>query len=135
MGGSSDIEAALDRAIEQQDSIGGIIECRIARVPVGLGEPFFDSVEAVMSHMVFSIPAIKGIEFGSGFSAARMTGSEHNDNIVAPDGTTETNHAGGINGGISNGNEIVFRVAVKPTSSTHQTQRTMNMKIGSDGRS
>lgn len=130
VGGSSDIEAALDMAIEKQDSIGGIIECNITRIPVGLGEPFFDSIEAVLSHMIFSIPAIKGIEFGAGFRAARMTGSEHNDNIVSADGSTATNHAGGINGGISNGNEISFRVAVKPTSSTHQTQRTMNIKTG-----
>ena len=130
VGGSSDIEAALDRAIEDQDSIGGIIQCSIASVPAGLGEPFFDSVEAVLSHMIFSIPAIKGIEFGAGFSAAKMTGSEHNDNIVSSDGTTETNHAGGINGGISNGNEISFRVAVKPTSSTHQTQHTINIETG-----
>ena len=130
VGGSSDIEAALDRAIENEDSIGGIIECTIASVPAGLGEPFFDSIEAVLSHMIFSIPAIKGIEFGAGFRAAKMTGSEHNDNIVSGDGTTETNHAGGINGGISNGNEICFRVAVKPTSSTHQTQRTINVRSG-----
>ena len=130
VGGSSDIEAALDRAIENRDSIGGIIECSIASVPAGLGEPFFDSVEAVMSHMIFSIPAIKGIEFGAGFRAAKMTGSEHNDNIVSTGGSTETNNAGGINGGISNGNEICFRVAVKPTSSTHQTQRTINMQSG-----
>jgi len=130
LGGSSDIEAALDRAIEMQDSIGGIIECTIAGVQAGLGEPFFDSVEAVLSHMIFSIPAIKGIEFGAGFGAARMKGSEHNDNLVSTDGTTETNHAGGINGGITNGNDICFRVAVKPTSSTHQTQRTMNMRTG-----
>jgi chorismate synthase len=130
LGGSSDTEAALDRAIENKDSIGGIIECIISQVPLGLGEPFFDSVEAVISHMIFSIPAIKGIEFGAGFRAARMTGSEHNDNFVTSDGSTETNHAGGINGGISNGNEICFRVAVKPTSSTHQTQRTMNMRSG-----
>jgi len=129
-GGSSDIESAVERAVEQQDSIGGIVECRISGVPVGLGEPFFDSVESVMSHMVFSIPAIKGIEFGSGFRAAKMRGSEHNDNIADTDGTTETNHAGGINGGITNGNEIIFRVAVKPTSSTHQPQRTMNFKTG-----
>ena len=130
VGGSTQIESALDNAIEIQDSIGGIIECRISEVPVGLGEPFFDSLEAVMSHMVFSIPAIKGIEFGSGFEAARMKGSEHNDNIIDSQGNTETNHAGGINGGISNGNEIIFRVAVKPTSSTHQAQRTMNMQSG-----
>jgi chorismate synthase len=130
VGGSDDIESAIDRAIENEDSIGGIIECTISSVPVGLGEPFFDSVEAVMSHMVFSIPAIKGIEFGSGFGAAKMTGSQHNDNIVSTDGTTETNHAGGINGGISNGNQICFRVAVKPTSSTHQTQRSINIATG-----
>jgi chorismate synthase len=130
VGGSRDIESALDRAIENQDSIGGIIECNISSVPVGLGEPFFDSIEAVMSHMVFSIPAIKGIEFGSGFNAAKMTGSQHNDNIVSTDGTTETNYAGGINGGISNGNQIYFRVAVKPTSSTHQTQRSINISTG-----
>jgi len=130
LGGSSELEEAVNKAVKEEDSIGGIIECRIGEVPTALGEPFFNSVEAVMSHMIFSIPAIKGIEFGSGFAAAKMKGSEHNDNFIATDGTTETNHAGGINGGISNGNEIVFRVAVKPTSSTHQTQRTMNMDKG-----
>lgn len=130
VGGSPDIEAAIDRAVEAQDSIGGIIECKIGEVPFALGEPFFDSVEAVISHLVFSIPAIKGIEFGSGFKAAGMTGSEHNDNIIATDGTTETNFAGGINGGITNGNDIIFRVAVKPTSSTHQSQHTLNLKSG-----
>jgi chorismate synthase len=130
VGGSSDIESAVEKALASRDSIGGIIECTIDPVVLGLGEPFFDSIEAVMSHMIFSIPAIKGIEFGSGFRAARMSGSEHNDNFISIDGSTETNHAGGINGGISNGNEICFRVAVKPTSSTHQTQRTMNMSTG-----
>ncbi|MEN8156566.1 MAG: chorismate synthase [Bacteroidota bacterium] len=129
-GDSKDIEAAIDRAVEAKDSIGGIVECRIDKVPVALGEPFFDSVEALISHMVFSIPAIKGIEFGAGFQAAKMTGSEHNDNFISTGGTTETNHAGGINGGITNGNQILFRVAVKPTSSTHQVQRTMNMRSG-----
>lgn len=130
VGGSEDIEAAVEKAMEAGDSIGGIVECTIGHVPVSLGEPFFNSVEAVMSHMIFSIPAIKGIEFGAGFSAAKMTGSEHNDNIISTEGATETNHAGGINGGISNGNDIVFRVVVKPTSSTHQVQRTMNMNSG-----
>ena len=130
VGGSSDIEAAVQRALEEKDSIGGIVECIISSVPAGLGEPFFDSVEALVSHMIFSIPAIKGIEFGAGFGAARMTGSEHNDNFISTDGSTETNHAGGINGGITNGNQINFRVAVKPTSSTHQTQHTMNMSTG-----
>jgi chorismate synthase len=97
---------------------------------VGLGEPFFDSVESTLSHMVFSIPAIKAIEFGSGFQAAKMKGSEHNDNLISTSGTTETNHSGGINGGITNGNQIIFRVAVKPTSSTDQSQHTMNLKTG-----
>lgn len=129
-GGIRDIEKAVNNAIEENDSIGGIIECNVSNMPVGMGEPFFNSIEAVLSHMVFSIPAIKGIEFGSGFKASKMKGSEHNDNLVSVEGKTETNYAGGINGGITNGNDIIFRVAVKPTSSTHQTQRTINIKTG-----
>jgi chorismate synthase len=128
VGGSNDIEKAIDKAIEEKDSIGGIIECRATNMPIGLGEPFFDSTEALLSHIVFSIPAIKGIEFGSGFEAAKMHGSEHNDWLVESSGKTRTNHAGGINGGITNGNDMVFRVAVKPTSSTHQVQQTLNFK-------
>lgn len=130
VGGSADIDRAIDQAVENRDSIGGIIECTATGLPIGLGEPFFDSVEAVLSHMVFSIPAIKGIEFGSGFGAARMKGSEHNDSFVEKTGKTATNYAGGINGGISNGNDIVFRVAVKPTSSTSAIQQTLNFKTG-----
>jgi chorismate synthase len=114
-GGNANIEAAISKAIEEQDSIGGIITCRVAGLPVG-----------VISHAVFAIPAIKGIEFGSGFGAAVMKGSEHNDPIIDASGATATNHAGGINGGVSNGNEIYFRVAVKPTSSTPQQQHTWN---------
>lgn len=130
VGGNKNIDEAIQLAIKEEDSIGGIVECTIAGVPAGSGEPFFDSFEAVMSHMVFSIPAIKGIEFGAGFAAAKMKGSEHNDNLVSKSGSTETNHAGGINGGITNGNDIVFRVVVKPTSSTHKTQDTMNFESG-----
>jgi chorismate synthase len=129
-GGISDIEKAVDKAIEEQDSIGGVVECRAKNIPVGLGEPFFDSVESVLAHMMFSIPAVKGIEFGSGFQAARMKGSQHNDNILSMDGKTETNHAGGINGGITNGNELVFRIAIKPTSSISKEQKTLNIKTG-----
>lgn len=129
-GGNADVDAAVDKALEEQDSIGGIIECRIKGLPVGLGEPFFDSAESVLAHMMFSIPAVKGIEFGSGFEAARMRGSEHNDNILSMDGKTETNHAGGINGGITNGNELVFRLAIKPTSSISKEQKTLNVKTG-----
>jgi chorismate synthase len=127
-GGNTDIEAAIAKAIEERDSIGGIIECAVSNMPVGLGEPFFDSVESYISHMIFAIPATKGIEFGSGFNAARMKGSKHNDRYINKDGKTETNHAAGINGGISNGNDIVFRVPVKPTSSTQQKQKTLNFK-------
>jgi len=127
-GGIPDIDIAVRKAIEEDESIGGIVECKASAVPVGLGEPFFDSLESKIAHLVFAIPATKGVEFGSGFSAARMSGSEHNDNILSVNGQTETNHAGGINGGISNGNELVFRVAIKPTSSTAQTQRTINLE-------
>ncbi len=129
-GGDPDIEKAVDKAVEMNDSIGGLLECTIKNVPIGMGEPFFDSVESALSHIVFAIPATKGIEFGSGFTAAGMRGTEHNDNIIDQTGKTETNFAGGINGGISNGNDIVFRVAIKPASSTSQSQRTMNMKSG-----
>ena len=125
-GGSKDIEAAINKAIEQQDSIGGIITCSVKGLPVGIGEPFFNSIESVISHALFSIPAVKGIEFGSGFAAAQMRGSEHNDAIINEQGETKTNYAGGINGGISNGNELYFRVAVKPTSSTPKQQQTWN---------
>ncbi|MBI9035033.1 MAG: chorismate synthase [Bacteroidales bacterium] len=129
-GGQTNVQEAVLKAIEEHDSIGGVVECKTTGIPIGLGEPFFDSVESVLSHMVFSIPAIKGIEFGSGFQAAKMLGSEHNDNILNDRGETETNNAGGINGGISNGNELVFRVAVKPTSSIEKPQKTLNIKNG-----
>jgi chorismate synthase len=130
IGGSKNIKEALDKAIKYKDSIGGIITCEAKNIPVGLGEPFFDSVESLISHMIFSIPAVKGIEFGSGFRAAKMTGSEHNDPIIDNQGTTETNHAGGINGGITNGNPLVFRIAIKPTSSISLPQKSINLSTG-----
>lgn len=129
-GGSENIEKAVEEALSLNDSIGGIIECRIKNPPKAVGEPFFYSVESAISHIVFSIPAIKGVEFGSGFSAAAMRGSQHNDPFVDTKGTTATNNAGGVNGGITNGNEIVFRVAVKPTSSTGVEQTTMDFREG-----
>lgn len=129
-GGSDNIEKALDEAIASNDTIGGIIECRIKTPPQGLGEPFFYSFESAVSHIVFSIPAIKGIEFGAGFAAASMRGSQHNDPFIGRDGKTATNNAGGINGGITNGNEINFRVVVKPTSSTGVDQETLNFEEG-----
>ncbi|MFT3981011.1 MAG: chorismate synthase [Ferruginibacter sp.] len=130
IGGEADIEKGLQKAIDAKDSIGGIVECKVTNLPAGLGEPFFDSAESVISHAVFAIPAIKGIEFGAGFTAAKMFGSEHNDAIITADGKTKTNHAGGIVGGISNGNDLVFRVVVKPTSSTPKEQETLNVETG-----
>ena len=91
-------------------------------------EIIFNKVQAVISHLVMSIPAIKGIEFGSGFQAAKMKGSEHNDPIIDKNGKTKTNHAGGINGGITNGNDLLFRLAIKPTSSTPKKQQTINLE-------
>jgi chorismate synthase len=125
-GGSTDIERAINKAVKENDSIGGIIECRVKNPPKAIGEPFFYSFESAVSHLVFSVPAIKGIEFGSGFAAAAMKGSVHNDPFIDKNGKTSTNNAGGINGGITNGNEIIFRVAVKPTSSTGVEQTTFN---------
>lgn len=126
IGGETDLEKGLQKAIDTKDTIGGIIECRVNGLPVGLGEPFFDAVESQLAHIVFAIPAIRGIEFGTGFAAAKMFGSEHNDAIENMEGKTRTNHAGGVVGGLTNGNELVFRVAVKPTSSTPKEQTTLN---------
>jgi chorismate synthase len=126
IGGEKDLEIGLQKAIEAKDSVGGIIECRAQGLPVGLGEPWFDSMESVLAHIVFAIPAVRGVEFGTGFAAARMFGSEHNDAILEMNGKTKTNHAGGVVGGITNGNELVFRLAVKPTSSTPKEQESLN---------
>ncbi len=130
IGGEKDLEKGLQNAIDAKDTIGGIVECRVNNLPIGLGEPFFDSAESLISHAVFSIPAVKGIEFGTGFAAAKMFGSSHNDAIINAEGITATNHAGGIVGGITNGNELVFRIAVKPTSSTPKEQFTLNVESG-----
>jgi chorismate synthase len=133
LGGSSDekdFPRIIDTAVKELDSVGGVIECIATGVPVGLGEPFFDSVESVLAHQLFSIPAVKGVEFGNGFAAAALWGSENNDPIISPDGTTATNNSGGINGGITNGNPIVVRVAVKPTPSIAREQRSLNTETG-----
>jgi chorismate synthase len=130
IGGEKDLDKGLQKAIDEKDSIGGIIECRVNGLPIGLGEPFFDSAESLLSHIVFAIPAVRGIEFGTGFAAAKMFGSEHNDAIENMEGRTRTNHAGGIVGGLTNGNELVFRIAIKPTSSTPKEQNTLNWQTG-----
>jgi chorismate synthase len=130
IGGEQDLEKGLQKAIEQKDSVGGIVQCVATGIPLGLGEPFFDSAESLLSHAVFSIPAVKGIEFGAGFAAARMFGANHNDAIQDATGRTVTNHAGGVVGGITNGNDLVFRIAVKPTSSTPKDQTSLNWETG-----
>lgn len=129
-GGEEKWREALDQAIRDGDSLGGIVECSIEGVPAGTGEPFFDSVESMISHAVFSIPGVRGIEFGDGFHAAGMKGSEHNDHIVSETGHCLKNGAGGVNGGLANGNPIVFRVAFKPTSSIRKTQTTYDFTTG-----
>lgn len=126
IGGESDIEKGLQKAIDHKDSVGGIVECRVGNLPIGLGEPFFESIESLLAHAAFAIPAVRGIEFGTGFKAASMFGVDHNDAIENKEGKTTTNHAGGIVGGITNGNELVFRIAIKPTSSTPKEQHTYN---------
>ena len=131
IGGEQDLERGLQKAIEAKDSIGGIVECTVKGLPIGLGEPFFDSVESNIAHAAFSIPAVKGVEFGAGFLAAKMFGVEHNDSILDGEGKTETNNAGGIVGGITNGNDLVFRIVIKPTSSTPKEQETLNWETGS----
>jgi chorismate synthase len=130
IGGEQDVEKGLQKAIDAKDTIGGIVECRVNGLPLGLGEPFFDSAESIISHAVFAIPAVRGLEFGTGFAAAKMFGSVHNDAIENVEGKTVTNHAGGIVGGITNGNELVFRIAIKPTSSTPKEQQTLNWETG-----
>ncbi len=131
IGGETDLEKGLQKAIDTKDSIGGIVECRVSNLSIGLGEPFFDSIESLLSHAVFAIPAVRGIEFGTGFAAAKMFGIEHNDAIEDAAGKTKTNNAGGIVGGITNGNELVFRIAIKPTSSTPKEQQTLNTETNS----
>jgi chorismate synthase len=130
IGGENDLDKGLQKAIDAKDSIGGIVECRVTGLPIGLGEPFWDSVESLLAHAMFAIPAVRGVEFGTGFAAARMFGSEHNDAIEDLRGRTRTNHAGGVVGGITNGNELVFRIAIKPTSSTPKEQQTLNWETG-----
>lgn len=128
--GEQDLEKGLQKAIDAKDSVGGIVECRVKGLPAGLGEPYFQSVESVLAQIIFAVPAVRGIEFGTGFAAASMFGSEHNDAIMDERGTTKTNHAGGVVGGITNGNELVFRLAIKPTSSTPKEQISLNWDTG-----
>ncbi|MDE5708353.1 MAG: chorismate synthase [Alistipes sp.] len=129
LGGCGDparFEEILHAAASDGDSVGGIVECRVEGIPTGWGEPFFDPAESRIAHLLFAVPGVKGAEFGSGFAAARMRGSEHNDPIVDAAGRTATNHAGGIVGGLTNGNELIVRAAFKPTASIGREQNTYN---------
>ncbi len=125
---SEHFESVVVAAQREGDSVGGVVECTVTGAGRDLGEPFFDSVESVAAHLLFSVPAVKGVEFGSGFEGVRLRGSERNDLIVDDLGTTATNHEGGINGGIANGNPIVVRVAIKPTPSIGRSQQTYNFE-------
>ena len=124
------MQAAIDAARADGDSVGGVLETAIVGLPAGIGEPWFDSVESLLSHALFSIPAVKGVEFGDGFALADQKGSEANDAFVVEDGlvSTKTNHNGGINGGIANGMPVVFRCAIKPTPTIAKVQHTIDMK-------
>ncbi len=117
-------------AMANGDSVGGVVECVAKGVKVGLGEPFFDSAESIIAHLLFSVPAIKGVEFGSGFEGVRLRGSERNDCIIDGEGHTSTNNEGGINGGITNGNDLIVRAAIKPTASIACEQMTYNKVLG-----
>ena len=130
---NKDAEQAMKKTVmeakEDNDSVGGIIETAVINLPAGLGEPFFDSVESILSHLLFSIPAVKGVEFGAGFEMSTMRGSEANDEFYMEGNKVKsyTNNNGGINGGITNGMPLIFRVVVKPTPSIAKKQRTINI--------
>ena len=128
------LEAEIMTAREQQDSVGGVIEVMATGMPPGIGDPFFDSLESRLSHALFSVPAVKGVEFGTGFGIAALKGSEANDPMTFAGGTVKTtrNHNGGITGGITNGMPVLFRVAIKPTPSISRPQQTVDLAAGKD---
>lgn len=133
VGGECDparFETVLREAAAAGDSVGAVAECRAEGCGVGWGEPFFDTAEGLIAHLLYAVPGIKGVEFGDGFAAARLRGSEHNDPILNAAGTTATNHAGGIAGGILNGNPLIVRAAFKPTASIAREQFTFDAATG-----
>jgi chorismate synthase len=127
---AQEMEKAILQAKAEGDSVGGIIECIVSNVPVGVGEPLFDSLDADIAKMLFGVPAVKGVEFGTGFNAASLKGSENNDSYIIQDGkvVTSTNHAGGILGGLSSGMPLLFRAAIKPTPSISKEQKTVDLR-------
>ena len=124
------MQAKILEAKADLNSVGGVIETMVTNVPAGLGAPYFDSVESRLSHALFSVPAVKGVEFGDGFGISEMTGAEANDQLHYEEGkvVAETNHNGGITGGITNGMPVIFRVAIKPTPSISREQRTISLQ-------
>jgi chorismate synthase len=124
------MQNAIKAAADEGDSVGGVLESAVTGVPAGVGEPFFDTVEGLLSHALFSIPGVKGVSFGGGFSLADAKGSEYNDPFAVKDGkiVTTTNNNGGVNGGITNGMPLLFSVAVKPTPSVYKEQQTVNFE-------
>lgn len=126
---SAEWQEAIANAIKDGDSLGAVVECIVPDIDPGYGEPFWDSVESQIAHAMFAIPGVRGVEFGDGFKAAAMRGSEHNDPI-GPDARPIKNGAGGVNGGLTNGAPVVFRVAFKPTSSISRAQQTFNFETG-----
>lgn len=126
---AQNMEQAILEAKNEQDSVGGILESAIINLPTGMGEPFFDSIESILAHLLFSIPAVKGVSFGAGFQMAAKKGSEANDAFIMNDTIqTKTNNNGGINGGISNGMPIIIHTCIKPTPSIYKTQETVDYK-------
>lgn len=123
-----EFESILKDVVSKQDSVGGIVRITASNILAGLGEPYFDSLESTISHLLFSVGGVKGVSFGIGFEGVSLRGSEFNDEIIDVKGTTKTNHNGGINGGISNGNDLVVSVFVKPTPSIGKPQQTFNFK-------
>ena len=122
------LDQYLKEVTEKNDSVGGIIKLTVKGLPVGLGEPMFEKLDSKIGQMLFSIPAVKGVEIGVGFGGVTLMGSEFNDVIINKDGTTSTNHSGGVSGGLSNGNDLVIKVFIKPTSSIKKEQQTYNQE-------
>lgn len=126
----SQLDDYLSKVKAEGDSVGGIIEVTVTGLPVGLGEPMFEKVESKIGALLFSIPAVKGVEFGTGFSGITLKGSDFNDSIIDEHGTTKSNHSGGISGGITNGNPLIVRVFIKPTSSIQKAQSSFEKTTG-----
>ena len=128
------MRTVIEAARQDEDSVGGVLETAVTGLPAGVGEPWFDTVEGVLSHALFSVPAVKGVEFGAGFAFAQLRGSQANDPFCLEEGAvrTSTNHNGGVNGGITNGMPLLFRCAVKPTPSIGAPQRTVNLATGGE---